>query len=132
MFNNSFIPMRVLDDAFTNVFGSIFNTTDTSVNIGDQYERPDFTQNTTKDNDTIYVDLPGCAKEDIVVTEASDRRYLRVVANRKAGREVQYGIYLKPYYGIEDIECSFDNGMLTIVSKPKPAAEPTTRKFDVK
>lgn len=81
-----------------------------------------------EDTETYYIDLPGCEKDAVDVSEQDGK--IVVSATRTIGGESKYGLAIKPMFGTEAIECSYVNGVLTIATKKveKPVTE---KKFKV-
>jgi HSP20 family molecular chaperone IbpA len=82
---------------------------------------------TNDDGSEIYVELPGCRKEDIEVTATSEGG-IAVKAKRDfAGRKDSYSISFTPDragFDPDQMKASFTNGILTIPVKEKKKEEP--------
>lgn len=81
---------------------------------------------TNEDGTELYVELPGCKKEDIEVTANPDNTVVVKAKRDVAGRKDSYRIEFTPEKGTVDpdqMKLSFVDGLLTIPVKEKRKQE---------
>lgn len=127
--NNSFGCFPGLDalsesfDSILKKYGNVYSVTGKS-----GCATPACRAERNEDTETYYIDLPGCEKDAVDVSEQDGK--IVVSATRTIGGDSKYGLAIKPMFGTEAIECSYVNGVLTIATKKveKPVTE---KKFKV-
>lgn len=95
------------------------------------YRTPNSRVECTEKEDTFYIELPGCKKEDIQVTVA-DEYTLLVEAKCTVGKkETKFKETLASDKDIDNAKLSYADGLLTITVEPKPKAEPRQKLLQI-
>jgi len=107
-------------------FGKEFNRVCNAIGCdtkSNAYRTPNVRAERNEKEDTFYIELPGCKKEDIQVTVADDYTLL-VEAKRTVGKkETQFKEALGSDKDIDNAKLSYADGLLTVVVEAKPKVE---------
>ena len=96
------------------------------------YRQPCYSADRTETQDTFYVELPGCKKEDIKVTVSGDNA-LMVEAKRTGGKkEFTYKTEIFSDKDVDNAELSYVDGILTVTVTPRAKVEPEVKMLQIK
>lgn len=86
---------------------------------------------TEGEEDVIYVDLPGCKRENVSASFEVGKG-IRVEGVRVIdGKEYKYAVNVNSALDVANAKCKYEDGMMTIRVRPLPKDKPEAKKLSV-